>query len=399
VGNGWYFREFGEVWLWRQSNQLIQADPIWDVARQRDPAFRCASTFWWYAMNTGADYSLTPRPLYCVDGLKLPDFYAKPLEVRDEFNTRFGQFPLFNFWGPRTSIASSAWIAKAAMAIEEKYAPSLQFVYLPHLDYVLQRHGPRSDPGSDLAKDLGEIDGVCASLFDFFRNRDIRVIVLSEYGIMPVSRPVHPNRVLRDAGYINVKVDLGREYLDPGTCRAFCVSDHQIAHVYIADKSQVPAVRELFEKTPGVGRVLDEEGKRELGLAHPRSGELVLLAEPDSWFTYYFWNDDAVAPAYARTVDIHNKPGYDPVELFVDPAIRMPTLKVGTILARKALGFRYKMDLTALDASLVKGSHGIVTGEPENTPVFLSSEPRLLPDGSVPAIEVRDRILDHVFVE
>jgi predicted AlkP superfamily pyrophosphatase or phosphodiesterase len=137
VGNGWYFREFGEVWLWRQSNRLIGADKIWEVARKRDPAFRCASTFWWYAMNTSADYSLTPRPLYGVDGLKLPDFYAKPLEVRDEFNARFGQFPLFEFWGPRTSIASSAWIAKAAMAIEEKYAPSLQLVYLPHLDYVM----------------------------------------------------------------------------------------------------------------------------------------------------------------------------------------------------------------------------------------------------------------------
>jgi predicted AlkP superfamily pyrophosphatase or phosphodiesterase len=393
VANGWYFRDLNEVWLWRQSNRLVQGEKIWDVARRRDPAFTCANTFWWYAMATGADQTLTPRPLYCAHGLKLPDFYAYPLELREELNTRLGTFPLFEFWGPRTTIRSSEWIAKAAMQVEERFAPTLQLVYLPHLDYVLQRSGP----GSDLSNDLGEIDGVCGQLIDFFLNRGLRVILLSEYGILPVRRPVHPNRILRESGYIEVKVDLGLEYLDPGSSRAFAVSDHQIAHVYINDERDLAGVRELFEKTPGVARVLDADGKRELGLDHPRSGELVLLAEPDSWFTYYFWLDDARAPDYARMVDIHKKPGYDPVELFLDPAIRFPTLKVAGILARKALGFRYTMDVTPLDATLVKGSHGIVTGEPDNTPVLLSSEQRLVERDEIAAVDVRDLILEHVF--
>ncbi len=393
VANGWYFRDLNEVWLWRQSNRLVESEKVWEVARRRDPAFTCANTFWWYAMATSADYTLTPRPLYCADGLKLPDFYACPLELREELTDRIGDFPLFEFWGPRTTIRSSEWIAKAAMQLEERFAPTLNLVYLPHLDYVLQRSGP----GSDLSKALSEIDAVCGQLLDFFQNRGVRVIVLSEYGITPVERPVHPNRILRESGYINVKLDLGLEYLDPGSCRAFAVSDHQIAHVYIEDARDISRVRELFEGTPGVARVLQGDDKRDFGLDHPRSGELVLLAEPDSWFTYYFWLDDELAPDYARMVDIHRKPGYDPVELFVDPQIRFPTLKVASILARKALGFRYTMDVTPLDATLVKGSHGVVTGEPDNTPILASSEPRLVDGGRIAAIDVRDLILDHVF--
>jgi len=393
VANGWYFRDLNEIWLWRQSNRLVESEKVWEVARRRDGAFTCANTFWWYAMATSADYTLTPRPLYCADGLKLPDFYACPLELRGELTDRLGAFPLFEFWGPRTSIRSSEWIARAAMELEERFAPTLNLVYLPHLDYVLQRSGP----DSDLSKDLREIDGVCGQLLDYFLDRGLRVILLSEYGIMPVSRPVHPNRILRESGYINVKVDLGLEYLDPGSSRAFAVSDHQIAHVYVEDERDLTGVRELFEKTPGVARVLHSGDKRELGLDHPRSGELVLLAEPDSWFTYYFWLDDALAPDYARMVDIHRKPGYDPVELFVDPEIRLPTLKVAGILARKALGFRYTMDLTSLDATLVRGSHGIVTGEPDNTPILVSSEPRLLEGNEIAAVGVRDLILDHIF--
>jgi predicted AlkP superfamily pyrophosphatase or phosphodiesterase len=394
VANGWYFRDLNEVWLWRQSNRLVRGDKIWQLGKRRDPRFTCATSFWWYAMATEADVTLTPRPLYCADGLKLPDFYSDPPELREEFNREFGTFPLFQFWGPATSIASSEWIGKAAMAVEEKFAPTLQLVYLPHLDYVLQSEGPR---GENVARDLTEVDYLCGRLLDFFQNRGCRTIVLSEYGIVPVSRVVHPNRLLREAGLIGLKVDLGREYLDPARGSAFAVSDHQIAHVYVRDPDAVTDVRRLFDATPGVDEVLDAEGKRAYGLDHERSGELVLLAAPDAWFSYYFWNDDARAPDYARMVDIHNKPGFDPAELFVDPRIRFPRLKIGGILLRKALGFRYTMDVTPLDAGLVKGSHGRVTGGPEDTPVFLTSEPKLLEGDSLRATDVRDRILDHVF--
>jgi predicted AlkP superfamily pyrophosphatase or phosphodiesterase len=394
VANGWYFRDLNEVWLWRQSNRLVQGEKIWQVGRRRDPSFTCANSFWWYAMATEADVTLTPRPLYCADGLKLPDFYSDPPELREELKRELGEFPLFQFWGPATSIASSEWIARAAMAVETKFNPSLHLVYLPHLDYILQREGPH---GAGVAAHLAEIDELCGRLLDFFRDRGCRTVVLSEYGIVPVDRVVHPNRVLRDAGHIGIKLDLGREYLDTGRCRAFAVSDHQIAHVYVRDAGAIDDVRRLFEATPGVDAVLDAEGKRACGLDHPRSGELVLLADPDAWFSYYFWNDDARAPDYARMVEIHKKPGFDPAELFVDPAIRFPRLKIGSILLRKALGFRYTMGVTPLDASLVKGSHGRVTGGPQDTPVFLTSEPKLLEGDSLPATGVRDRILDHVF--
>lgn len=394
VANGWYFRDLSEIWLWRQSNALVQGDKLWDVGREMDAGFTCANTFWWYAMNTRANVTLTPRPLYCADGLKLPDFYAYPLHLRHELNEKLGTFPLFSFWGPNTSIESTDWIGKAAIEVEERYAPTLQLVYLPHLDYCLQREGP----SADLSKDLGEVDAVVGGLIDHFQGKGCRVIILSEYGIVPVSRPVYPNRLLRDAGMLELKVDLGLEYLDPGSCRAFAVTDHQIAHVYVRDDADRARVKELFTGVPGVGEVLDDEGKRAYGLDHDRAGEIVLLAEPDSWFAYYFWEDDAKAPDYARMVEIHRKPGFDPCELYIDPEITLPYLQVGMSLARKALGFRYTMEVTPLDATMVKGSHGLVTAK-EHAPVFFSSEPRLVPGSELPATSVRDRILDHVFLD
>ena len=395
VGNGWYSRDLGEVLFWRQSNRLVQGEKIWHVARRRDPAFTVANSFWWYAMNSDANWAVTPRPLYCADGRKLPDCYTVPLGLRDRFNRDFGQFPLFKFWGPATSIESSEWIGKAAMAIEEAHRPTLQLVYLPHLDYCLQKTGPKGD----VSRDLREIDSLCGRLIDSFRNRGCRVVVLSEYGITPVSRPIHPNRLLREAGFLSLKVDLGKECLDPGTSRAFAVADHQVAHVYIRDKRDIPAVREILSQLPGVEQVLGEEGKREAGLDHERSGEIVLVSAAESWFTYYWWEDDAKAPDYARTVNIHAKPGYDPCELFLDPDMAFPKAKIGWALAKKILGFRYLMDVIPLDAALVKGSHGRPTDDPDQGPLFMTSEPRLLDTDSLMATGVYALLLDHIFRE
>ncbi len=395
VGNGWYFRDLGEVLFWRQSNQLVQGGKIWHEARRRDPAFSVANTFWWYAMNTDADVTVTPRPLYCADGRKLPDCYTAPLELRDRFNRELGQFPLFQFWGPATSIASSEWIAKAAMAIEEQFRPTLQLVYLPHLDYCLQKLGPQGD----IDGDLGEIDALCGRLLDYFHERGCRVVVLSEYGISAVNHPIHPNRILREAGLLSLKRDLGREYLDPGSSRAFAVADHQVCHLYVRDPRDIPLVRDLFARLPGVGLVLEEDGKHAYGLNHERSGELVLIASTESWFTYYWWQDDQMAPDYARSVNIHAKPGYDPCELFLDPAIPFPRLKVAMTLARKLLGFRYLMDVIPLDASLVKGSHGRVADSPSDAPLLMSDTPRLLDRDSVHATDVHDLLLRHIFCD
>jgi predicted AlkP superfamily pyrophosphatase or phosphodiesterase len=393
VGNGWYFRDECEIRFWRQSNKLVQAPKIWEMARALDASFTCANLFGWFNMYSSADYSVTPRPMYPADGRKIPDVYTRPAGLREELQAQLGRFPLFDFWGPKSSIRSSQWIAEAALEVDRKYDPTLTLIYLPHLDYALQQRGPR-DPG--LARRLGEIDAVFGKLLHHYEQRDAQVIVLSEYGITEVAHPVHLNRVLRQNGLVAVREEMGRELLDPGASAAFAVADHQCAHVYVEDAARIPQVRRLLEETPGVERVLDETGKREYRLNHSRSGELVALARPDAWFTYYYWLDDRRAPDFARTVDIHRKPGYDPAELFLDPALRFPLLKVGAALVKKRLGFRYLMEVIPLDAALVKGSHGRVTDSAADGPLFLTRQSSLLESGAIRAGEVCELILRHL---
>jgi predicted AlkP superfamily pyrophosphatase or phosphodiesterase len=392
VANGWYFDDECEIKFWRQSNKLVQRPKIWEIARALDPEFTCANLFWWYNMYSSVDYAVTPRPMYPADGRKLPDIYTQPSNLRTTLQKQFGQFPLFNFWGPRTSIKATQWIADAAMWVEERFRPTLSLVYLPHLDYNLQRIGP-NDPR--IAADLKELDAVCGDLIDTFQAAGVQVIVLSEYGIVPVSRPVHLNRVLREAGMIAVREELGHELLDAGASIAFAVADHQIAHVYVNDPVRLDEVRSLVAGTAGVAEVLDEGGKRERHLDHPRSGDLVALAEPDAWFTYYYWLDDERAPDYARTVDIHRKPGFDPVELFIDPELKVPQAKVGLTLLKKQLGFRYLMEVIPLDASLVRGSHGLPT-LPGSGPLFMTERADLLSASAIDATDVCDLMLRHL---
>lgn len=394
VANGWLFRDLMEVWLWRQSNRLVSGERVWDAAKARDPAFTCANLFWWYAMAAATDIAVTPRPIYKADGRKLPDCYSDPPEIRDELTQKLGAFPLFRFWGPATSIESSRWIAEAAKHVLSSRDPTLTLVYLPHLDYALQRLGP-DHPG--IAGDLAEIDAVAGDLIERAQATGRRVVVLSEYGIVPVSRPVHINRALRSAGLLAVREEDGGEILDIPRSRAFALADHQIAHVYVRDTADLPAARAAIEHLEGVAHVLDRAGQKPLGIDHARSGELVVIADHEAWFTYYYWLDDRRAPDFARTVDIHKKPGYDPAELFVDPAIGSPKLAIGWRLLKKALGFRTLMDVVPLDASLVKGSHGRADTPERHTPVFLSSEPRLVPEGPVDAQQVKGLLLSHIF--
>lgn len=394
VGNGWYFRDLAQVWLWRQSDHLVAGEKIWDAARRRDPSFTCAKMFWWYNMYSGADYSVTPRPIYPADGRKVVDIYSQPGDLGGRLKSSIGDFPFFHFWGPQADILSSKWIAEASIRVFDWHTPTLTLIYLPHLDYNLQRLGPK-DP--KIREDLREIDGVCGKLIRHFRDAGARVIVLSEYGITQVNGAVHINRVLREAGFIQVRPELGLEVLDAGASDAFAVADHQIAHIYVNNKSRLSEVKKLLESTAGIEQVLDESGKAAVGLDHPRSGELVAISAPDKWFTYYYWLDDAVAPDFARTVDIHRKPGYDPVELFVDPQIPFPKLKIGGILLKKALGFRYLMDVIPLDANLVKGSHGRVTDRTEDGPLLISSEKGLAVSARLPAVSIKEIILRHIF--
>ena len=397
VANGWYFRDLAEVWLWRQSNRLIAGEKLWEAARRRNPACTTANMFWWYNMYGTPDVSATPRPMYPADGRKIPDHYAEPPELHDELDQALGPFPLFKFWGPAADIESSRWIAGATRHVRRTRRPTLTLCYLPHLDYGLQKYGP--DPAdARVAADLAQIDALCGELIEEAERDGAAVIVVSEYGIVPVRDAVHINRVLREAGLLRLRVELGRELLDPGASRAFALADHQLAHVYLQHGVDRAAVRRLLEGVDGIGAVLDEAGKREVGLDHPRSGELVALARPDRWFSYYWWLDDARAPDYAPTVDIHRKPGYDPMELFIDPALRWPQLAVGWRLAKRKLGLRTLLDVIPFrDTTLVKGSHGLPTADPVDGPLVISSEAALLPGGAVPATSFKQLVLDHLF--
>lgn len=391
VGNGWYDHQDAEVKFWKQSNHLVEAEKIWEVAKKKDPNFTCAKMFWWYNMYASADYSVTPRPQYHADGVKAPDCYAHPASLRDELQEALGTFPLFNFWGPNANIKSTQWIADASIYVDKKYNPTLNLIYLPHLDYCLQKFG---DDFSKISKELGEIDQVVKQLVEHFESVGSEVILLSEYGINPVHQPIHINRFLREKGYIAIRVERGLELLDAGASEAFSASDHQIAHIYIKDKSKIEQIKQEISTLSGVKLVLDKKEQADYHIQHRRSGDLVLVAEDQAWFTYYYWLDDQKAPDFARLVDIHRKPGYDPVEMFMDPKNPFIKLKAAYKLARKLLGFRYLMNVIPLDANLIKGSHGSPFVAKKYHPIFISSKKI---ERELEPIEVFDAILKTVF--
>ncbi|WP_316822542.1 alkaline phosphatase family protein [Pedobacter gandavensis] len=370
VGNGWYFREEAEVKFWKQSNPLVQAPKIWDKAKEINPDFTCANMFWWYNMYSTADFSVTPRPQYWADGQKKPDCYSQPPSLRDQLQEELGTFPLFDFWGPKTSIKSSKWIANASKLVHEWNDPTLMLIYLPHLDYCGQKFDPES---AEIRRDLKEIDEVCRDLIGYFETKGVKPILLSEYGITAVHQPIHLNRILRDQGYLAIREEKGLELLDAGESTVFSVADHQIAHVYLNDPSKLAELKLMLEQVPGVERVLDEAGKREFHIQHERSGDLICIADKDSWFTYYYWLDDRKAPDFARMVDIHKKPGYDPAEMFFDQKKKLMMPRIIWKLLKKKLGFRTVMDFIGLDARVVKGSHGRVRVPEADQPVLIGA--------------------------
>ncbi|WP_406740496.1 alkaline phosphatase family protein [Streptomyces atratus] len=389
VANGWYFRELGDILLWRQHNGLVAGDKLWDAARRSHPGYTVANICWWYAMGADTDITVTPRPVYYADGRKEPDCYTRPPALHDELTEKFGTFPLFHFWGPGADLVSSQWIIDATRHILDTRRPDLALCYLPHLDYDLQRFGP-DDPRSHRA--AAELDRAMAPLLDDARREGRTVVALSEYGITRVDRPVDINRVLRRAGLLEVHTQDGMEYLDPMASRAFAVADHQLAHIYVRRPEDLEATREALQDLQGIEQLLDDEGKKAHGLDHPRSGELVAVADPDAWFTYYYWLDDGRAPDFAQLVEIHRKPGYDPVELFLDPQDPYVRVKAVTAVARKKLGMRYRMAVVPLDPSPIRGSHGRLPQSDEEGPLILCSTPHAF-TGPVRATEVKSLLL------
>jgi predicted AlkP superfamily pyrophosphatase or phosphodiesterase len=362
VANGWYDRESAEVRFWKQSNHIVHGEKLWEKLRDTVADFTCAKLFWWYNMYSSADYTITPRPLYPADGSKHFDIHTQPMDMREAIKADLGSFPFPAFWGPAAGIGSSEWIAASAKWVEEKHSPSLSLVYLPHLDYCLQKDGPYAP---NIAREVRAIDRIVTDLISYYESRNISVMLLSEYGISPVTQPIHLNRLFREKGWLSIKNELGRETLDYGGCKAFAVADHQVAHIYINDASIKKDVYEFLKQVDGIDEIRQQN--------HPRAGDLIAVAQPDAWFTYYFWNDDSLAPDFARTIDIHRKPGYDPCELFLDPAISNPKLKIASFLLKKKLGIRALMEVIPLDSMLVKGSHGRDKVPESEKPVFIGS--------------------------
>lgn len=364
VGNGWYDRLDCEIKFWKQSNKLVGCEKIWEKARRVDADFTCSNMFWWYNMYSSADFAITPRPDYLADGRKMPDCYSHPADLRDYLQEALGQFPLFQFWGPGANIKSTQWIADASMLTDTRYNPTLTLIYLPHLDYCLQKFGPDL---SKISNELHEIDKVVEELVSFYENKHANIIILSEYGISPVSNPIHLNRIFREHGLLQIRIERGLELLDAGASKAFVVADHQIAHVYLNDPLVAEKVKRLMAEVQGIQLILDKKEQALYHIDHERSGDLILMADTQSWFTYYFWLEDAKAPDYARMVDIHKKPGYDPVEMFMTSKLR-----AAYKLLRKKTGLRYVMDVIPLDATLIKGSHGSLATSPSFYPLLIS---------------------------
>lgn len=363
VGNGWYDREEAQVKFWKQSNHLVKGEKVWEGLEHS-----CAKMFWWYNMYSSTDFSATPRPLYPADGRKFFDIHTEPMGMREEIKGDLGPFPFPSFWGPNAGIPSSKWIAESAKWIERKEQPGLNLVYLPHLDYGLQKFGPDTP---EMDAEYSAIDEVTCDLIDELEGNGVEVLALSEYGISKVSKAIHLNRIFREKGWIQVKDEIGLETLDCGGCQAFVVADHQVAHVYVNDESIAEEVRKVVLEADGVEEIREGVDLWGNGVGRERGGDFVAVSESEAWFTYYYWMDDAKAPDFARCIDIHRKPGYDPVELFLDPEIKFPMLKIAGFLAKKKLGFRGLMDVIPLDADLVKGSHGRDTVGEEEQPVAI----------------------------
>jgi predicted AlkP superfamily pyrophosphatase or phosphodiesterase len=393
VANGWLFRDTGEVRFWQQSNHLIQAEPLYRTARRRaaehGKSFRCAKLFWWFNQGADVDVSVTPKPWYGANGNKVFGIHGSPPGLTERLEAKLGPFPFHSFWGPMAGLPCTQWIARCAAEILRAERPDLTLVYLPHLDYDPQRFGVES---CDMPRLVRQLDDACAPVLDAAKEPGGHVWVVSEYGHVTVSRPVLVNRSLRQSGLLSARPGPFGETLDTFESRAFAVCDHQVAHVYVRDSADVPRVRDVLAPLPGVARLVSGEERAELHLNHERAGEVIALAERAAWFAYPFWLNDRDAPDYARTVDIHRKPGYDPCELFYDPYLWWPMGRAMFRLFQKKLGFRYRMDVIPLDATLVRGSHGLPAADRLDGPLLIG-DGTAPPQGLLQMTQVRDLVL------
>lgn len=391
VANGWHERSTDTTAFWRQANSLVHGEKVWDALRAVESSATIANLFWWFNMYSSVDYAVTPRPQYKADGRKFPDIWTTPSPLRDILQNKLGQFPLFKFWGPAAGIESSQWIARAAIEVDQLYSPTLSFVYLPHLDYPLQRLGPNH---SSLSKELAAIDCVVGTLIDYYSKNNIDVCILSEYAIEGVDDAIAINRVLRKHNLLAIREECGREYLDAGASDAFAVPDHQIAHVYVRQKHTIPTIVELLQQTSGIEFVYvgDDRGD----LAHERCGDIVVISQSNRWFSHDWWLVDSRSPDYQTTVDIHKKPGYDPRELLLAKGWRGSKPRIAMKLLLKKLGQRTLFDVITLNPKEVRGSHGRTPKMGAPSPILVAPTCAKKVPRSLPCAALKELILEWV---
>lgn len=375
VANGFYWREKRRVEMWTAPNDCVEQPQIWDMLSHHGRGLTSAVWFPMHSRGCEADYICTPAPIHNPDGSESLWCYTRPTELYGTLRDRLGHFPLMNYWGPMTNVKASAWIADSAAIAAAEWQPDFFYIYLPHLDYAAQRNGPDSSE-ADLA--IAELDEVIGKLADDMTNaydEELLWIVAGEYAITPVDHVSYPNRVLREAGLLAVRETDDGEHLDFEHSQAFAMVDHQFSHVFVAnsDERLAAQVADLFRGQPGIAEVLVGTQRGRYGLEHPRSGEAILISTPKSWQAYYWWLADDRAPKFARTVDIHRKPGYDPVELCFDPATKS----------------------IPLDATRIKGSHGAPAVDHSQLSVLLASEPTLFSGPMAKDTDVFGIVLKH----
>ncbi len=346
ISNGLYDRDNYQVMFWEQSSKLVQTDRIWDVLKKKNQNLKTAVLFWQNTMFANSDFVITPRPLHLENGGMDMWCYSRPPNYYEDVSSKIGEFDLKSYWGPFASFKSTEWISKSVEFTIEKNMPNLLFAYFPQLDYSSQKFGKNSPQVKD---DLKKIDGIVDSIVKATEGMgiidDTQFIVFSEYGFNDVNDGISINRVLRDNGLLATRTINNKEYIDFEFSQAFAMADHQVANIYLNKPENKNYVKKILEDAQGIERVCDDKEKQDLKIDSYRSGDLIAISNRDKWFSYYWWNDDDKAPTFTKTVDIHRKPGYDPLELFID-------------MQKKSISF---------DTRLVKGSHGrpfdLKTGE------------------------------------
>lgn len=380
IANGFYWRDECRVEMWTAWNDKVDRPQIWDRLHEHDPSIKSAAWFPLLAKGCGADFICTPAPIHHPDGGESLWCYTKPERLYGELMEELGHFPLHRFWGPLAGIEATQWIVSSARQALSRQEPHFMYLYLPHLDYRAQKFGPDSPEAVEACR---ELDVEIGRLLDHVGKLDAYAdplwLVASEYAITPVSRVAYPNRLLRDAGLLVTEIDEdGRERIDFARSDAWALVDHQTAHVFVGDSDPATLKRaaDVFASIDEVDDVWDAAEQTRHGIQHARSADLVLISHADAWFAYYWWRDDNDAPRFARTVDIHNKPGYDPVEMFFDPEANAAGLGP-----------------TPLDATLVRGSHGAPARDESQRGVLLSSVRGVLVEQPMADIDVCETVL------